>query len=387
MTQTADFIVIGAGIAGATAGYWLAAKGRVIVLEMEDRPGYHTTGRSAAVYSEWYGNATINALTTGSRDFLLAPPAGFAAHALLARRGVLLIGRADQMAALAAAEASGRHLERLVRLEPAAVLALCPLLREDYVAGAVFEPEAMDIDVHALHQGFLAGLRARGGGVVTEAKVEALGRRNGGWLAATRAGDFAAPVVVNAAGAWADEVAILAGLAPAGLVAKRRTAILFDPPAGVEIATWPAVIDVDERFYFKPDAGKLLGSPADETPQPPADVQAEEWDVAVAVERIQRAARFEIRRIGHRWAGLRTFVPDKTPVVGFDPAAPGFFWFAGQGGYGIQTAPAMGRLAAALITGVGVPPDLARLGVDADKLSPARFEPESAIRAGGSGDE
>jgi D-arginine dehydrogenase len=375
MVKRYDCIVVGAGMAGATAGYHLGTEGAVLVLEMEDQPGYHTTGRSAAVYSEWYGNAVINGLTTGGKSFYLQPPAGFTEHPLLTPRGVLLIGREDQRAALDEAEASGRHLERIRRLERDEALALCPALRPDYVLGAVFEPDAMDIDVHALHQGFLRGLQQQGGRLVTDARVEGLRRDGDLWRVDTKAGTFEAPVVVDAAGAWADEVAALAGLVPVGLAAKRRTAILFDPPDDAEIGAWPAVIDVAEKFYFKPDAGKILGSPADETPQPPADAQADELDVAVAVDRIERASSLQVGRIAHRWAGLRTFAPDKTPVVGFDAAAPGFFWFAGQGGYGIQTAPAMGRLAAALIGGRGMPDDLASLGVTEAAISPARFRP------------
>jgi D-arginine dehydrogenase len=374
MPETAEFIVIGAGIAGASAGYWLAPHGRVLLLEMESQPGYHTTGRSAAVFSEWYGNATINALTSGSKDFFLEPPPGFAEHPLLHRRGALLIGRQDQRASLDQAAADGR--EHVRRLDAEATLALCPMLRRDYVAGAVLEPDAADIDVNALHRGFLRGLADRGGQLRTEARATALRPCRAGWRVESTAGAFEAPLVLDAAGAWADEVAGLAGLAPLALVPKRRTAILFAAPAGYEIARWPAVIDVDEQFYFRPDAGKLMGSPADETPHPPADVQPDELDIAVAVDRIQRAAHVEIRRIEHRWAGLRTFAADKTPVAGFDAAAPGFFWFAGQGGYGIQTAPALGRLAASLVTGAGIPADLAARGLAEPALSPARFRKE-----------
>ncbi|MDP6706207.1 MAG: FAD-binding oxidoreductase [Alphaproteobacteria bacterium] len=375
MIERYDCIVVGAGMAGATAGYHLSAEARVLVLEMEDQPGYHTTGRSAAVYSEWYGNPVINGLTTGGKAFFLEPPGGFAEHPLLSPRGVLLIGREDQRTALDEAEESGRHLPTIRRLDRDQTLTLCPVLRPDYVSGAIFEPDAMDIDVHALHQGFLRGLRERGGRIVTDAKVEALARGGELWRVTSKAGSFEAPIVVDAAGAWADEVAQMAGVAPVGLEAKRRTAILFEPPADLEIGTWPAVIDVDEEFYFRPDAGKILGSPADETPQPPADAQADELDVALAVDRIERATSLRVGRIEHRWAGQRTFAPDKTPVVGFDAAAPGFFWFAGQGGYGIQTAPAMGRLAAALIGSRGVPDDLASLGITEIAVSPARFRP------------
>jgi D-arginine dehydrogenase len=253
---------------------------------------------------------------------------------------------------------------------------MAPMLRPDYVAGAVWEPDAMDMDVHAIHHGYLKGLRARGGRIVTDAELQSLTRHNGLWHAETRAGPQSAPWLVNAAGAWADAVAALAGLAPIGLVPKRRTAITFDPtpiPEQADLPHWPMVCDADETFYFKPEGGRLLASPADETPSEPCDAQAEELDVALTVDRIERASLFSVRRISHRWAGLRTFAPDKTPVVGPDPAAEGFFWLAGQGGYGIQTAPAMARTAAGLLTSGKIPEDLATLGVTASDLAPERL--------------
>ena len=367
-------IVIGGGIAGASAAYFLAERGPTLLLEREEQPGYHTTGRSAALYSEAYGNAAIRSLTTGARPFFMAPPRGFAEHPVLTPRGAMFVGRGDQLAALDRAAAETGALQPSIRrIDGAEARRICPVLRPDQIAGAVLEPEAMDIDVHALHQGFLRGLRARGGGVATSAEALALERTASGWRVRSTAGAFEGRVLVNAAGAWADVVAGLAGAAPIALVPKRRTAILFSPPAGCDIAAWPLVVDVDETFYFKPDAGKLIGSPADETPSPPCDAQPEELDVALAVERIQQAADLPIARIERRWAGLRCFVADKTPVVGYDGAVDGFFWLAGQGGYGIQTSPALGRLAAALIAGEGAPADLAALGVREQDLSPARL--------------
>jgi D-arginine dehydrogenase len=369
-----DFIVIGVGMAGASAGYFLAKHGRVLLLERESQPAYHSTGRSAALYSETYGNAAIRALTTGGRPFFTAPPDGFTDHDILTPRGALFIGRADQAAALDRTAAETSALVASVRrIDGEEARRIVPALKPDYVAGGVFEPDAMDMDVHALHQGFLRGLRARGGEVRTDAEVTGLVRESGAWTVRSKAGTAQAPVVVNAAGAWCDQVAGMAGAAPVGLVPKRRTAILFDPPAGMESGGWPLCVDVDETFYFKPDAGKLLGSPADETPVEPCDVQPDEMDIAIAVDRIQTAADLDIRRIDHRWAGLRSFVADKTPVVGPDPQLEGFIWCAGQGGYGIQTSPSMGRVTAALAVGEAIPGDLAALGVDAAVLSPARF--------------
>lgn len=371
----ADVVVIGAGMAGASAACFLADAGaEVVLLEREDRPGYHSTGRSAAVYTQTYGNAAVRALTIGGKPFFDAPPAGFASHPILTPRGAMFVGRSDQVAALERTAAEARALVPSVRaFDAAEARRIVPSLRADYVAGAVFEPEAMDIDVDALHQGFLRGLRAAGGTVVTDAEVVGLERAAGIWTVTTRTGAFSAPVVIDAAGAWCDAVGRMAGCRPIGLVPKRRTAILFDPPPGVEIARWPLTIDVDETFYFKPDAGKILASPADETPMAPCDVQPDELDIAIAVDRIQQAADLPVRRIEHRWAGLRSFVADKTPVAGFDPEREGFFWLSGQGGYGIQTAPALGRATAALARGRPLPADLAALGLTEAALSPARL--------------
>jgi D-arginine dehydrogenase len=373
-----DFLIIGGGIAGASAAFELAAAGRVVLIERESQPGYHSTGRSAALYSETYGNSTIRALTVGSRPFHdTAMASGFSEHPVLTPRGMLLIGRDDQRASLERSFQAGSVLTPTVRmLNDAETLKLAPMLRPDYVVGAVWEPDAMDMDVHAIHHGYLRGLRARGGQIVTGAELMGLTRHDGLWHAETRAGNHSAPWIVNAAGAWADAVAALAGLAPVGLVPKRRTAITFDPtpiPEQADLPHWPMVCDVDETFYFKPEGGRLLASPADETPSEPCDAQAEELDVALTVDRIERASLFSIRRISHRWAGLRTFAPDKSPVVGPDPAAQGFFWLAGQGGYGIQTAPAMARTAAGLLTSGRVPEDLAALGVTASGLAPERL--------------
>jgi D-arginine dehydrogenase len=231
----------------------------------------------------------------------------------------------------------------------------------------------MDIDVGALHQGFLRGFKARGGRLMTGAGVWAIERRGESWRIQTAAGDLTAGTVVNAAGAWADEIAETAGIAPLGLVPRRRTVITFDPPGGIAVAHWPMTIDVDESVYFKPEAGRILASPCDETPMPPSDAQPDEWDVAVAVDRLQEATTLTVERIAHKWAGLRSFLADKLPAVGPDTAEPTFFWLAGQGGYGIKTAPALGRMAAALLTGREIPADLAELGLTAPALGPGRF--------------
>jgi len=369
-----DFIIVGGGIAGASAGYELAADARVLMLERESQPGYHTTGRSAALFVQTHGPAVIRALSRGAKNFFLNPPAGFTEHPLLAARGMLLIGRADQSALLEQNFAqSSRHIDGVRRLDPKEACKLVPLLKADYLAGAVLDPEAMDMDVHAIHWGFIRGMRARGGKLATSAELQRLARNAGVWTVRTAAGDFAAPIIVNAAGAWCDVVGTMAGAAPIGLVPKRRTAFIFDPPPGIDIAKWPSVIDVGEEFYFKPDAGKFLGSPADQTPMEPCDAQPDDFDVALAVDRIQRAARIPVTHISRKWAGLRSFVADGCPVVGYDPRVDGFFWLAGQGGYGIETSPSMGRLTASLALRRGVPSDLAAQGVIEAAVSPARF--------------
>ena len=370
--MTCDFLVIGGGIAGASAAYALAEHGKVTVLEMEDQPGYHSTGRSAAQYVELYGNRIVRALVRLSREFLTSPPDGFTEHPILSPRGALFVATEAQQPhideLLAMASAAAYPVEQL---DPAGACAVVPVLRADAFHTAVFERASMDIDVHALHQGYLGGLAARGGTLVTGAEVRSLTRDGGTWRAETRCGDFTAPVVVDAAGAWADRIGELAGVETVGLTPERRTVILFDPPGGAEIDAWPLVIDAAEEWYFKPDAGKILGSPADETPVEPQDAQAEEIDVALAVDRIERATTMKVESISHRRAGLRTFAPDKTPVVGF--AVEGFFWLAGQGGYGIETAPAMARAAASLIVDGALPAAFLEEGLAAGDLGPGRL--------------
>ncbi len=367
-----DVVIIGAGIAGASAAYELAKAGSVVLLEREDQPGYHTTGRSAAVFAPAYGNGPIRQLTRASQAFYQANADGLSAHPVLSPRGELLIARFDQLKALDEVErALSAELDGLERLNADDTVARVPALRLDYVAGSLADQSATDMDVAAIHQGFLNGFRQRGGRLVVDAEVLSLQEQAGSWRVVSRAGDFRAGLVVNAAGAWADQVAVLAGLAPVGLIPKRRTAFIFDPASSID-AGWPVVGDVDEMFYFKPESGLLLGSPADETPMPPCDIQADELDVAEAIDRIERAAAFQVKRVTRRWAGLRSFVADKTPVVGRDASKPTFFWLAGQGGYGIQTAPALARVAHALATGQDVPDDIQATGLDPQDLAPER---------------
>lgn len=373
MTETCDFLVIGGGIAGASAGYELAKHGRVILAEKESQPGYHTTGRSAALFAEGYGNAPIRALTRASRAFFEAPPEGFTEAPLLTPRGAMIVATAEQMPILEKAyEETRATLPGVEWLDAAGVLRRAPVLREGYAVAGFYNEGERDMDVNAIHQGYLRGIRAAGGQIVTDAEITGLAREGDGWRVETRAGSFSAAVVVNAAGAWADEIAALAGVAKVGLQPKRRTAFTFDAPDGMDVHALPAVVDAEENWYFRPESGRLMGSPADEIDSPPCDAQPDEMDIAIAVDRIEQATIFQIRRLASRWAGLRSFVADRTMVAGFAPETKGFFWLAGQGGYGIQTAPAMGRLTASLATGNGLPADIAGFGVSAADLAPDR---------------
>ena len=369
----ADILVIGAGIAGASVAAHLAETRSVILVEREERPGYHSTGRSAALFTEIYGNATIRALTRASRRFLFEPPAGFCESPLMRPRGCLYIATSEQLAALSEFRALPDIAPATRTLDLGEAHELCPILRPEYVAAALLEPDCADIDVHGLHQGYLRLFKQREGRIITQAPVHALTYANAVWSVQAGAENLTAELIVNAAGAWADETAALAGISRVGLTPRRRTAMLVEAPPGMDVADWPFVNDIDEQFYFKPDAGSLFLSPADETPCEPTDAQPEEWDLAAAVDRIERATTLEVRRLKARWAGLRTFAPDRTPVVGYSAQVPGFFWLAGQGGYGIQTAPALSRAAAALVLGLALPDEVTAEGLEPSAMSPQRL--------------
>lgn len=372
--RSADFLVIGGGIAAASLAHWLAPHARVIVLERESQPGYHSTGRSAALYMESYGTPQVRALTLASRAFLENPPEGFAEHPLLSPRGVLMLASPGQEAALDAhwAVLSGMTTNAR-RLDGTEACAMIPVLRPEQVTGAVYESDASDMDVHAIHQGYLHGLRRAGGRLVCDAEVTALHRKDGLWRVQAGGETYEAPVVINAAGAWADAVAQLAGVPTLGLQPRRRSALVFAPPPGLQIAAWPMAIGVDETWYFKPDAGMLLASPANADPVEPQDIQPEEFDIALAIHRIEEMTTLTIRRPVRTWAGLRSFVADGDLVGGFDPDVPGFFWVAAQGGYGIQTSAAMGEACAALARGLPLPQRISGFGLTAAMLSPARL--------------
>ena len=368
---SAEIIIIGGGIAGASLAAELAPHARVALVEAESQPGYHTTGRSAAFWAETYGGEAIQPLTSASGGWLRRPPEGFATGGYLSDRGALAIadeaGRPALDAILAEFNGTGVRLELIDR---AAIEALLPGVRPGRDSG-LFEPSCSDIDVAALHADYLKAARRGGAQIWLDQRIEAISRQAGGWHLASRGESFTADVVVNAAGAWADPVAVMAGARPLGITPYRRTVSQLAVEPAVPSAL-PLVIDAAGLFYFKPAAGcRLWLSPHDETPSPPCDAAPEELDVATAIHRMEQAVDWTVRRVEHSWAGLRSFAPDRAPAYGFDPTAAGFFWFAGQGGFGIQTAPAAAMLAAALLLSKAPPAAVA--GIDADRYAPGRF--------------
>ncbi len=355
MPDSPDIIVIGAGIAGTSAAAELAASARVLLLEMETQPGYHATGRSAAFFTPAYGNASVRAVTALSEPFYRSPPPGFSEVELLRPRDCLFFAHDGQLDALNALQ---KEVGILKKLSADEVREKVSVFSTDYLAGGMLDDTGGDLDVDAVLQGYLRLFLLRGGELVTGTVVNNLVRDDGIWQVHAGGRSYTAPVIVNAAGAWADEVAELAGLAPLGLQPMRRTVMIIDAPDGVDISDWPLAINVEEEFYFKPDAGALLLSLANETPSPPCDSRPEDIEVAMAVDRFEMATGMEVPRVTHRWAGLRTFAPDKIFVLGFDPRSEGFFWLAGQGGYGVQTAPGLAWLTAAVINNTATPTDL-----------------------------
>ena len=375
----ADYLVIGGGIAGASVAHWLAPHARVILLEREAQPGYHSTGRSAALFMESYGTAQVRALTMASRAFLEHPPEGFSEHPLLTPRGAMMVASTEHLAEL---ESHWNVLRAMntgaTRLGSEEALAMVPALRPGQVAGAVYEPDAADMDVHAIHQGYLRGMRQAGGRLVCDAGVTAIERTGERWRVTAGGSVYEAPVLLNAAGAWVDTIAQMAGVQPIGIEPRRRSAFVFAPPEGSSVAHWPMVFGADEGWYIKPDAGMLLGSPANADLVEPQDVQPEELDIAFAIHRIEEATTLAIRRPARTWAGLRSFVADGDLVGGFDSDAPGFFWVAAQGGYGIQTSAAMGEACAALARGLPLPERIAGFGLTAEMLGPQRLRTAAA---------
>lgn len=370
-----DIAVIGAGIAGASVASLLAPHHSVVLLERESQPGYHSTGRSAAMFIESYGPPAVRALTRASRGFYRTPPVGFVDQALLSNRGALYLAAPGQEDALAREfEQLAPSCPGLLKLDRDATLDRVGCLRPERVLGGMFDSTAMDIDVHNLHQAYLRQMRRHGGQLRCNAEVQAATRNGQTWeLQLSRNDAVHARVVVNAAGAWADTIGALMGAPPIGLVPHRRTAFTFRPPEGMPISHWPVVASLDETWYFKPDAGVLFGSPANADPTVPHDVAPEELDVATGIHHIEAATTLSIRRPLRSWAGLRSFVPDGELVIGWDPQCEGLFWLAGQGGYGIQSAPGASALAASQLLGQALPTQLEQHGVAPEAMSPRRL--------------
>jgi D-arginine dehydrogenase len=350
LDMQADIIVIGGGIAGISAAAELAVDASVLVLEAEPRIGYHSTGRSAAIYIRNYGNATLRAINALAEPWFVAPE-GVSDYSLLSPRGELLLAAEDEMPAYEDYMDGTVGVERLTASE---AVAMVPILRPELIAAALYEPGAQSIDVDRMLQGYARLLKARGGRIVTDARVSALSR-DGVWHVTAGGQTYTAPVVVNAAGAWADQLADMGGVTRLGLQPLRRSAAMIPSPEGYDVHAWPLFGTVTETWYAKPDARQLMVSPADQDPVEPMDAWPDDMVLAEGLHRYSEAVTVPVTRVTHSWAGLRTFAPDRSPVVGFAPEADGFFWLAGQGGYGVQTAPALSRLCAAMITGQDAP--------------------------------
>lgn len=372
--QNFDAIIVGAGMAGISLAYELAASMRVLVLEMEEMPAYHSTGRSSALFDESYGKEAVRRMTLASRSFLENPPEGFCEHPLLSPRGLMVIGSDDQKDSLDQYYRDNQPLlGNLQYLDRKQLESRVSILGE-HVKAAVLSPGCRDIDVAAQFQGYHKLFLARGGKLHVSEPVLEIVHKGGHWQLKTAKEEYGAPIMVNAAGAWADSVAHKAGITPKGLQALRRTVALIELPVEVDYRNWPLVMDADEAFYFKPESGLILLTPADEEPVEACDIQPDDLDIAIAVDRFEKVTGLEINKVGRRWAGLRTFAPDRVPVIGEDPAHKGFFWLAGQGGYGIMTAPANAMFCSAMIQGNALPANLLDAGVKQEQLSPGRFQ-------------
>ena len=368
-----DVLVIGAGISGVSVAYELAASMSVIVAEAETAAGYHSTGRSAALYTPNYGIALVRQINRASHAFLAKPPDGFSAHPLLTPRGQLTIAAPGDETSLNAVLALSTPGQEIRPLSASEALAMAPVLRPERTAAAAFEPGVMDMDVAALHQGYLNGMKQRGAVLLAGQRIEHLERRGGLWRATAGEITICSRIVVNAAGAWADQVGKLCNVKTIGIVPKRRTAIVVEAPENAAVAAMPAVDFAGRSEYLKPAGGRIMASPGDQTPLEPQDIQPDDYEIAVFVDWLETETRIKVRRITTSWAGLRSFVADEAPVAGFAADVDGFFWLAGQGGYGIMMAPALAQAATAIITTGSLPDALRDAGITLASLNPARL--------------
>jgi D-arginine dehydrogenase len=370
MVQNFDIIVIGAGIAGASVAAHLAETKRVAILEMEERPAYHTTGRSAAAYEPNYGPPPMLAFTRASHEFFTSPPHGFCDGPLLTPRASLFFEAQGQESHTEKLLAIGSGIKELREAEARKVF---PILRHGYARRSFLDPNTGDLDVDLLHGGYLRMFKARGGVLAVNAETKSIERRGGIWTVETPQGTFTASLIVNAAGAWGDVVAKRAGVRPIGLVPKRRSIAVIPAPDMPGVDTWPMVTDVGETWYAKPQSGKMIVSSADATPVDPHDAYADDVALAEGIDRLMTATTLEVERLEHSWGGLRSFTPDGSPAIGFDPSMDGFFWLVGQGGYGIQSAPALSRTAAVMVQRNAIPADVQDAGLDSRATEPSRF--------------
>jgi D-arginine dehydrogenase len=377
MTQQVDILVIGGGIAGISAAARLSAHGETVLLERESALGYHSSGRSATFYHFGIGDSVVRGLTKASHGFFAAPPIGFSEAPLWSGKPALFIAKRGELDQFEALEREmTRFTDTITRLGPEEMLSFVPVLRvgEDHAAMGLLDTGGRKLDADALLQGYARATRRNGGRIISNAPVSSISRDGNHWTVDTPDARYSARILVNAAGAWADQLALLAGVRPLGLRPLRRTIIGFDPPAGLEVRDWPFLKTViDDGFYMLPDAGRLLASPMDQSPSPPIDAQPEDYEMALAAWRVEEATTLSVARIAHKWAGLRSFVADKVPTAGFAPDAPGFFWLAGQGGYGLQTAPAMAAATEALMFDLPWPADLGAAGVEPSHIRPERL--------------
>jgi len=377
MGSGADFLIIGGGIAGLSAAAHLARHGKAVVLEAESAPGYHSSGRSVSFSHYGNGNGEVRGLTAWSRAFFEDQPVGFCPSPLCRTVPTVYFATEESLPALEALEAEIlRFTDRTRRIDAEAMSALCPALRtgEGAAVTGILDPTGLKLDSNALLHSFGRAIKAAGGEVLSGRRIVSIERKGEGWSLRTASGEtWSAPVLIDAAGAWADPIASLAGVRPIGVAPKRRTIIVVDPPAGADVSAWPFTHSAAGDFYMLPEAGQLLASPVDEVPDDPCDAAPEEYDVALAADRLEHYTTVPVTRIAHRWAGLRSFVADGTPTAGFEPEAPGFFWLVGQGGYGLQTAPAMAAIVEAIVTGGPWPQGLEALGVTPDRIRPERL--------------
>lgn len=342
------------------------------VLEAEESLGYHSSGRSATMLHYALGNPLVRALTLESRSFFDQPPDGFTSVPLAHPRPVLIHAREDELAALGELEAAIASFATLERVGTEQMAELCPVLKvgEGGSVSGLFDADALKLDSDALLQGYARTVRRNGGDVIVGASASTIRRDGGAWTVISERGEsYSAPILVNAAGAWADKIAQMAGVAPLGLAPKRRTIITFDAPDGVDVSDWPFVKTVGEELYFAPESGRLFASPMDEVPSDPCDAQPDDYEIALAAHRVEERTTMQVKRVVHKWSGLRTFAPDRKPVAGFAADAEDFFWLAGQGGFGLQTSPTMAAIATALIVGSPWPVR----DVTPEQLAPDRF--------------